>query len=966
MFEKIVSIRQKFTVSMVYILIFEMIIFAVFIFMGGTLGMLVNNAYTNLNDTTGARSVSLEKSFNSVSGIADNNYESINNEVSDCSADNLATCDEAFLNIMPRLQLIVASENVTGAFVVLCNTGEEASMPAVFLRDAERGVKNQSFEIAVSSENLLNATGIVRSNNWTASYYISENEQEFISQTLKLSNENRSIAATELGYWSMPYKLNSDNDKVVAYTLPLRNENGECVGVFGVEMSLERMKECMPYLELNSKGAGSYAVLCKDGYGADEYEKIAVSGDTFTGMNGYKSTVSFGSKMGYGNLYLLDADNSKAKVYVSVNELDILKSSTYNHKVWVLCGLVDSDYINTLEKGIKNNVFLAFAITMLLGLIFAWVVSRVIANPIHKFLEEIKQIRPENPVLPSKSNIREINDLAQVVETLTDDIMDFSAKVSTIIDLSGVSFGAFEYDQNSDLVYCTDKIFTLLDLPHEGEKLFVSKVAFEEKMKPICGEIAPNIIKRHTIYPNGVTKYIYVKTAINDGKILGIIQDITTDKLNENYMKRAKEQDTMTGLLNRATFRRTYTALFANGDVTVAVLLHLNIDNMADINVRYGNKTGDEYICSLATMLRRSVESSNAYAARTAGDEFKYLLLGTSRETMQHRIDKLVDAIYAIKVVKDGESIPMQVSIGAAWYPADTDSHGMLEQYAEFAMHQVKRGGRNAIKYFDWVSFEEAEKNIRSSRNVEMLISAGLIHYAFQPIIAVKTADVYGYEALMRPDSTNAITPHDVIVFATEQNKLDVIERITWFTALEDFSMQVDAMSGKKMFINSIPSQFLSEVEFAEIENNYGEYLSNIVLEIIENEQTDQEIISKKKKLVEKWGCLLALDDYGSGYANDNTLLSLKPDVIKLDIEMITGIETDTDRQILVRNIIDYAHQRNIMVLGEGIETSEQMKTLIEYGVDLMQGFYLAKPSFDVLTKLDSKLVREIRAVKRK
>ena len=152
----------------------------------------------------------------------------------------------------------------------------------------------------------------------------------------------------------------------------------------------------------------------------------------------------------------------------------------------------------------------------------------------------------------------------------------------------------------------------------------------------------------------------------------------------------------------------------------------------------------------------------------------------------------------------------------------------------------------------------------------------------------------------------------------------------------------------------------LSEDELRELEENYGEFLSSVVLEIIENEQTNNEVMQHKKQLIEKWNCLLAMDDYGSGYSNDNTLLSLKPDIIKLDIEMITGIETDNDRQTLVKNIISYAHQRNIMVLAEGIETTKQLKSLIEYGVDLLQGFYLAKPDFDAVEQIDEAKKDEI------
>ncbi len=969
MFDKIISIRQKFTVSMVYILLFELIIFAMFVCFGGTLGTIVSNVYGNLKETTVIRTNSLADSLNSVSDLADNSYNEINNVVSQQEYAS-AGYDEAFITLLPRLQYMTTNQDITGAFVVMGADLTVDRLPAIYLRDHDKSMRGQSYCLNISSENIINRTGILRAQNWSTSLNIKESESlDYLSEPIRLAAENPGVESTALGYWSMPYQINFDGQRAVAYTLPLKNTNGECIGVFGVEVSLSHIKDSLPYLEINSKGMGSYVLLCKNNSDSD-FTRVAVSGSTFDKLNNYSDKVSFSSGAVNNGMYTLNTSKKqRTKVYSTINEVNLWDSCGYEHKTWLLCGVVDSVYLNDLENGIRFNVLFAFAITMFLGLIFAWIVSRLMAEPIHKFIGEIKTIRADNPVIPSQSNISEINELAKVVESLTDDLTDFSAKVSTIIDLAGLNFGAFEYDKNSDFVYCTDMLYTLLNMEKPSDKLFVPRQVFEEKMGMFCKEISPDINKVYKMkLPGGGIKFVHIKTAVNNNKILGVIQDTTQAMVTERSRQLTQDHDSMTNLLNRTAFRRNLSNIFAGSaeKPKIAVLLHCNIDKMSDVNVRYGSTIGDKYIYSIAAIFRKSADRITSFAARTAGDEFKYLLLGTDKKAMEKQLDELIKGIYDTKIYTADGTLAMRASIGAAWYPQDTESSSMLEQYAEFAMRQVKRSGRNAFKYFDKAAFEESERNIRSSRNIEMLISEGLIRYAFQPIVDARTGNIYGYEALMRPDSTNAITPHDVIVFATEQNKLNIIERITWFTALEDFSIQVDPLLGRKMFVNSIPSQLLSDEDFAELENKYGEYLSNIVLEIIENEQTDPEIISKKKGLVEKWGCLLALDDYGSGYANDNTLLSLKPDVIKLDIEMITGIEDDKDRQTLVKNIIDYAHQRKIMVLAEGIETHTQMETLITYGVDLMQGFYLAKPNFDAVDSIDEKIINEILDIRNK
>jgi len=89
----------------------------------------------------------------------------------------------------------------------------------------------------------------------------------------------------------------------------------------------------------------------------------------------------------------------------------------------------------------------------------------------------------------------------------------------------------------------------------------------------------------------------------------------------------------------------------------------------------------------------------------------------------------------------------------------------------------------------------------------------------------------------------------------------------------------------------------------------------------------------------------LALDDWGSGYSNSNSLLELSPDYIKVDITIICDIDTDADKQQLVKDIVEYAHGRGMKIVAEGIETEAELRKVIELGVDLLQGYFLAKPA---------------------
>jgi len=135
--------------------------------------------------------------------------------------------------------------------------------------------------------------------------------------------------------------------------------------------------------------------------------------------------------------------------------------------------------------------------------------------------------------------------------------------------------------------------------------------------------------------------------------------------------------------------------------------------------------------------------------------------------------------------------------------------------------------------------------------------------------------------------------------------------------------------------------------------------LSRIVIEITENELTDERVFIKKQSLAKRWGCSLALDDFGSGYNIGIAFLTFYPDFVKLNMAVTRGIDKDINRQNFVRAILQYTKSRKVKLIAEGIETKEEMDTLIQLGADYLQGYYLGRPSLQP-KKISPKIVQEI------
>ena len=146
------------------------------------------------------------------------------------------------------------------------------------------------------------------------------------------------------------------------------------------------------------------------------------------------------------------------------------------------------------------------------------------------------------------------------------------------------------------------------------------------------------------------------------------------------------------------------------------------------------------------------------------------------------------------------------------------------------------------------------------------------------------------------------------------------------------------------LFINSIASIALPREDSEYMDSRWHELRRQMVIEITEEEEIDREALERKRRALGDQGAL-ALDDWGSGYSNSKSLLELSPDYIKVDITIICDIDTDADKQQLVKDIVEYAHGRGMKIVAEGIETEAELRKVIELGVDLLQGYFLAKPA---------------------
>ena len=380
----------------------------------------------------------------------------------------------------------------------------------------------------------------------------------------------------------------------------------------------------------------------------------------------------------------------------------------------------------------------------------------------------------------------------------------------------------------------------------------------------------------------------------------------------------------------------------------MAALLMMDLDELKHINDTYGHDWGDHYIQNTGRCIAEH-SPPGTVCARLSGDEFLQLFYGyPGREQLREKLEALTRAMQqAVVVLPSGSDLHISISGGVAWYPEDGRDIETLKKYADFAMYQVKHSTKGQMKDFDIGVYNQEAYIARTRREFHQLISEERMYYYFQPIFSAQTGRVHAYEALMRSDLPTLRSPATIMKLAREQGALYEIERLTFRKALEGF----DNLRSKNLvdrqaliFINSIASVCLRREDSEYMDQRWHELRRQMVIEITEEEEMNREALEIKRHAPGFSG-MFALDDYGSGYSNEGSLLELAPRFIKVDISIIRGIDSDPDKQQILRNVVRYAQPRSMQIIAEGVETAAEMRTVIDLGADLLQGYFLARPA---------------------
>lgn len=856
---------------------------------------------------------------------------------------------------------------ITGIFVVLnthdLDTREKGEpLPCLYLRDLDPdsapSQRNSDLMLVRAPAQVVQSLYIATDTSWTPSInYGANGSSGFLYPVFQAAyHGNGELDAADYGHWtSSPYTLSGDDHSAIAYTIPLILDDGTVYGVLGVEILESYLQALLPGTELQNDSSGTYllGVASNSAIGKDDLTVSVISASPAANapQQSYDQTLLLkpSKRGGY------QSDSPLGLCHAAVAPLTLYnRNAPFSNEQMLLIGSVPVSALYAFSGDVVRLLIIAVLVVLTAGLFSSLVLARKLSRPISRLSDEVAHARESRSSIPtlSATGIIELDRFSSAFTQLGREVLDTSTKFLRIMDMASVELGGYELRSAPDSIYVTDNFFDLLGMPGvDADDLTVQ--SFRELLQRFersCPHSpAPDgAMLYHIRLPSGKERYLRIETTHEDGTQVGLAEDVTANTLEKLRIEHERDYDTLTDLYNRRAFRRICAEFFCSPEkLGHAALLMFDLDNLKQINDTFGHDWGDEYIRLTGECFAKNAPARTV-CARISGDEFNALFYGyNDQDTLRADICALKAALeQSVVQLPSGRELRVSVSGGVAWYPESSTNLITLRKYADFAMYQVKHSRKGELLEFDPEVYRTDLQERRCHEEFRRLINEELVTYHFQPIIDAKDGSVFAYEALMRVDLPTLHSPADVLRLAREENCLHEVERITFFRASSAYQTLENAgkvVPSALLFVNSIASQYLTPDELSEYSARYASILPRIVIEITEEEVLDPKALRIKQTIRGSSGAF-ALDDYGSGYSNERSLLELSPNYIKIDLSIIRSIDTDANKRQIVSNTVSYAHQRGMKVVAEGLETADEVRTVLSLGVDLLQGFFLAMP----------------------
>jgi diguanylate cyclase (GGDEF)-like protein/PAS domain S-box-containing protein len=529
----------------------------------------------------------------------------------------------------------------------------------------------------------------------------------------------------------------------------------------------------------------------------------------------------------------------------------------------------------------------------------------------------------------------------------------------------------------------------LRDLVADGERDDLVRTLVQP---PAGAGLSSRYVDQRITRHDGVSVDVQVRSSDlrDDPTVAGLVltvRDVTEQRQLEEQLKHQAFHDALTRLPNRLLFQdRIWQQLArARRDGRTAGVLFVDLDDFKVVNDTMGHGVGDELLVAVAVRLSGLIRDSDT-AARLGGDEFA-LLIGDVADsaTVEATADRVVRAFSEPFALASG-AVLTAVTVGVATTEDSADTDELL-RHADLALYAAKAAGKRQWRRYQPVLSAGLVRRRELTAALEEAVAHSAFTLAYQPIVALTTGELAGFEALVRwpHPQWGMLQPNQFIALAEETGQIIPLgswvlgraaaDMARWRQAPGraplDHGAAVPVLDGgappRGLYVSvNVSARQFSDPGFVdgvrEVLRESGLEPGALMLELTESVllRRDERVQADLMEL-KAIGVRLAIDDFGTGYSSLSYLRELPIDVLKVDKSFVDGIAVSGQRLALAEGIVQLARTLRLEVIAEGIESEVQRDLLTSMGCQFGQGYVLAMPmpasEAETLARIESHLV---------
>jgi diguanylate cyclase (GGDEF)-like protein/PAS domain S-box-containing protein len=520
------------------------------------------------------------------------------------------------------------------------------------------------------------------------------------------------------------------------------------------------------------------------------------------------------------------------------------------------------------------------------------------------------------------------------------ELVDPTDPLSLTVTVANPAMSAFS-SGNSELLFGRTMLDAFADVLDRDSVVALAEVVLRRDTL----EIGPLRIQPH----GAQVRYARLRAfPLPQGAAAVTFEDATAWQMAHAALTYQANHDALTGMPNRSYLRHQLGELLeeaADSDEGVSVIL-IDLERFREVNVSLGHHYGDLVLVELAKRLDGNAGGAAALA-RIGGDQFVVAVAGKNTKS---RADRLANELYDVlgePVEVDGLVIPMTITMGIATSPGDAGSVLDLLERAEVALSTSKRS-LDRITHYDPNADNGYVRRGALIGALREAIDGGDLAAHYLGVIDLQNGDIVGAESLVRwhhPEH-GLLRPNAFIDIAEASGLVTplteymashaIADLARWHRAGHTLSMTLN-ISPRCLYDPDLISAILTMLEEAELPP------SCLQFEVAERALLDDPVVAEEAlTFLNKHGCSVSIDDFGTGQSSLSLLRRLPIDELKIDRSFISDLDHGDDT--LVRALIDLGHALGVRVVAEGVETPRTLERLADLGCDRVQGYLFGRP----------------------